>query len=826
MTHLTLSNSGTITGTNFAGIDVDDDANITNAAGATITGGERGVNAEAGLMLTNDGTITSQSGDAVNIDGDGGVVINAGTITSGAGNGIIASGGGNTFISNSGTIDASSGINGVSILDAAPGDVVTNLGTITAADNGVEFVNGTGGLLNNTGTITGGNRSFFGSAGDDTLDLRDSSTLQGDVEGAGGVDTIAFGSSTLAPGNTGNSISGNISGIDSITKADGGVALIGLPGDPLVTVNADTITVLPGGGGLYINGNINAEDGISQSTFTSDGAAIGGTGTWNADVFVNTGGISAGAIPINLDADPTNAVGEVTITGSVVHQPGSFIRFDVDPNTGNTDLINQTGAGSSYTLNGADLRIASTDNNRVIQDGSYTVISNDDVINGQFGTISVQLNPNVTAADTGFVGSQVDPTALGASNNLDTVLATQFTTQTATSSIAAGGVQSATRGFTIQHDFSSLVTDPNAVAFGNALDASVGSGNAIDQDFIAALDFSDLATVQATLNAANPTATFDTTAAIVSANYGLNRRIQNHLAFTRAAGNTVRSFVGDFAEPTPSQPAPAARGGGNVWGSFSYDYLDVDSNTGNDLDGENASFTAGIDYRIAPKLVLGIVLEGSTADFDFDNGGDSDVDSFRAAIYGTYGEATGIYADFLVGYGSHDVDLSRNAGLLGNVNSSPDADSFQALITVGYNIQSNKIKHGPFGGFEYQNIDVDGFTQSGAFPINVSGYDQDSARLLAGYRAEFDAGKFTPYVSLTYAYELQDDDFGTTATIPGGAAFGVTGGGVDSVILISAGTNYAISDSLNANLGYNGEIAVGGDGVDSHGLNIGLNYGF
>ena len=787
---LTNENLGQITGTDGNGITAGDNAEIINFLDGNIFGGNDGVNAGTALSLTNDGTITSDTG-----------------------NGISAFGGGNTVITNSGTIDATSGNDGVIILNHAPGDIINNSGTITGGVNGVEFFNGSGGVLNNSGTITGGTRSIFGSSNDETLNLTGSSTLQGDVDGAGGVDTIAFGSSTLAPGNTGNSISGNITNIDSITKDGGGVALIGLPGDPLFTVNADTITVLPGGGGLYINGNINAEDGVSQSTFTSNGVAIGGTGTWNADVFVNTGGISAGAIPINLDADPTNAVGEVTITGGVVHQPGSFIRFDVDPNTGNTDLINQTGAGNTYTLNGADLRIASTDNNRVIQDGTYFVvesITGEEII-GNFGNVTVQLNPNVNAADTGFIGSQVDQTATGASNNSDTVLAIF------TNPFVGVGPGSALAGFTIRHDFSSLVTDPNAAAFGNALDASVGSANAIDQDFIAALDFSDLATVQATLNAASPTASFNNAKAIISGNYGLNRRVQQHLASSRVTGNNVSSYGADHST--------SANNCGNVWGSLSYSSKDIDSSSGNDFDGEESSFTAGIDFRVGPNLLLGILADGSTADYDF-NGGDSDTDSFRAAIYGTYGQGTGIYVDFLAGYGTHDADISRNGGLLGTLRSSPDAESFQALLTVGYAMQSGSVKHGPFIGAEYQDLDVDGYTQNGAFPLAVDGYDVESLRLLVGYRLEMSAGKFSPYASVAYAHELEDDDIDTTATLPGGAGFGVSGSGLESSILISLGTNYAISDSLNLNIGYHGEISVDSDGIDSHGAQIGLNFSF
>ena len=558
---------------------------------------------------------------------------------------------------------------------------------------------------------------------------------------------------------------------------------------------------------------------MAQTTINAGGTALGGVGTWNANVNITANGISPGEIPINLDAVPTNAIGTINFTGDVVHSPGSFIRFDVAPQGGARDLISQTGAGNTYNVNGAGIRISTTDNNRVIADGIYVVINSAEAIVNfpLLGAITSQLNPNVNAADTGFRGSEIinggSPT-----NNANTVLARNFTT----ASLSGDGTD---LRITINHNFSALATNANAAAVGNALDASTNSLNALTQDFIGALDNSNLATVQATLNGLTPDATFGTSVALASGNNRLNRLVSDHLALTRAGGDTVRSYVGSYSAPAP-EPQVQNAGIGNVWGTVSYAWKEIDGNFANDFDGEESSFTAGVDYRVSQDFLIGVLFDGSTADYDFTGGG-SDVDSFRAAIYGTYGQPTGVYADFLVGYGNHSIDLDRTGGLLGGINSSTDADSLQAMLTVGYAMQSGSMKHGPFGGIEYQKIDVDGYTQGGALPIRVNGYDVDSLRLLAGYRVEAAYGKFTPFASLAYAHELEDDQLSTTAVIvPGGAGFGVTGSGLDSAFLISIGTNYAINSDLTLTGGYHGELAAGGDGADSHGASLGLNYAF
>lgn len=790
-------NLGRISGGTGNGISAGNNATITNNAGATINGGNQGVVAGAGLQLTNNGTITSGTGDGIRADG-----------------------GSNTTINNNGTIN--SGQDGIRITNVAAGDVINNTGTITGGNDGIEFFNGGDGILNNSGMITGQSRSVYGSNSNDTFNLNLGSRLVGNVDGGFGTDVINFGAGISSPGGLGNSISGNVTRFTTINKDLGGVALIGLPGDALFNVTADTINI--NSGGLYINADI-AGDSVAKSTINAGGAAVGGTGTWNANVNVTAGGFSAGAIPINLDFNPSNSVGQVTVTGNVDHSPGSFIRFDVVPGTiingVNSDLIRQTGAGNTYDVTGANIRIAATDNNRAIRNGTYTIVDSDEVITGVgTGALQVQFNGNVNSNDTFPRGSEIFN-----ANPVGSTILTNFFSSLGTQN---GGTNLV---LNVNHNFSGLPgLNANESALGAALDASINTSSSITQDFIAALDYSSLGAVQATLASVIPDNVLASASALASDNYRLNRLVQDHLAMTRSGGAFIETPAMTDAKGgmIPATTRTSGGGMGNVWGTFSYDWRDSDFGA-TDIDGESASFTAGVDYRISPDLLVGFLLDGSQSDYDY-TGGNSDVDSFRAVIYGTYGQSTGIYADFLIGYGNHDLDLNRNLGgiLAGtSYNASTDADSLQALLTVGYAMETDGIKHGPFAGFEYQNIDVDGFSPSGVAATlgGVGSFDVDSFRLLVGYRAETTYGKFSPYASVTYAHEFEDGPIRATATIPGGASFGFSGGGVESAILISLGTGYAINANLGMNVGYHGEISTG-DGVDSHGLAVGLNYSF
>ncbi|OYV06062.1 MAG: hypothetical protein CFE26_08335 [Verrucomicrobiales bacterium VVV1] len=772
----TINNNGTLVSNGAVGNHGIDTANLVGFTPSIIvnnTGsitGASAIRANNSLTLINSGVLSGIGlSDAAVYTRNGGTITNnvGGSIT-GLVNGIVSDSlTSNLIVNNSGTIR---GINSSAILVSA----------------------GLGATINNSGLITSPTNAFSGGLGNDVLNLNAGSALAGSVLGGGGIDTINFNGGLTTPGGINNSIRGNVTAITTINKTGTGVAFIGLPGDPAYTVDADTIAIT--GGGLYLKGNVTGNLAL-QTTINANGAALGGTGLWDANVNVLSGGFSAGEIPINLDANPVNAVGAVTITGDVVHTPGSFIRFDVVPdapiiNGFNSDLITQTGVLNSYNVAGANLRVSSTNNNQVIRDGTYTVVASDTAILGYpaLGTLGVQYNANVT--DTGFVGTQVGNVGVSDTNN---VLSQYFMT-TALADANTNLV------LNVQHNF-------------------------------AALPGSDLGTVQASLAALDPSNYLGFTTVVTNSNYRLHRMVQDHLAVVRDGGETITETSAPTQDSKggmiPGQSVSRSTGGkGNAWGAVSYDSQDYDA-AGNlaDFNGETWSFTAGFDWRLAPEFVLGIVLDGSRGSFD-GQGSSTDVDSYRGAVYGTWGASMGLYSDFLVGYGDHSFESTRTlGGVLGGLASgNQDANSLQALWTIGYTMGNQQVKHGPFIGVEYQNVEADGFTETGALPLSISGYEQDSLRGLAGYRVNTNLGTFRPYASVAYAHEFEDGQNRRSASF-GGTPFSVVGADQSSAILITAGTGIGLTDSLTLDIGYRGEIAID-DGLTSHGGSIGLNYSF
>lgn len=842
------------------GVATGSNAVIVNDKSGSIIGTYNGISAGSNLTLTNHGTISGTN------SGNGEIGVGYAGVTASRGANIqndgYISGDQYGIVINSESILTDNTVLPTSNLEFSPVSTITNSGTITG---------GQAAILLGSGRFFPGFAEAPVSFGENVVNLDFGSNIVGDIRGGLGSDTINFLDGSKTPNQQENIVRGSLFGIEAITKSGTGYAFIGGPGES-VQVFADTINV--SGGGLIINGSLASQgERKVQVTLTGDGE-LDGTGAWNADISVGAGGISAGGTNTSLGGDEPlilekftksisglsneSAIGTLTINGNigaalpVVDLPvfplasnaaaakqSGYIRVDVRPqasvlNGVSHDIIYHGGVGNTFDVTGLDIQIAPTDINKTLTDGKYTIVDSENPLVGvkKIGSVGVHFDSN--APDTGSF------LATGSGENDPNTVLTRYFTKIKTEdpifsavpfSAAAFDPNNSNLVIKIKHDFESLPgLSKNQAALGAVIDGLVNNPSPILQDFIAALDYSDLGTVQSTLAALDPGNTLGLANSVVNGNYRLHRQTQEHLAAirgnSRQSTETAPSSKDAKGVITPGASTVSSTGRGNAWGSFSLDGQDNQSGDGGgDYDGTSGAFTAGVDWLVAPSLVAGLVLDGSRGNYDADNYS-SDVESFRGALYATYGGALGFYSDALVGFGTHSLDSSiGSAGvLIGSTSNSTGANSFQAMWTAGYTMGDTKVKHGPFGGFEYQNLDVDGYTQGGPLAIRVGGYDVESLRALIGYRVNLDLGKFRPYASAAYAHEFEDGANHTTASLAG-VPFRVSGAEQSSAFILTAGTSYTLTEALTLDLGYRGDIATD-DGITSNGGSIGVNYSF
>ena len=284
----TLTNSGTITGTSFYGIWNNAGTITTLTNSGTITGGGAGIyNTGTIGTLTNSGTITSNAGGINNngINNNGGTITtltNAGTIKGLGDVGVYNIGGGTIgTLTNSGAITGTSS-NGIFNDHSSTITTLTNSGTIT----GVASISNDGIITNltNSGTITGDLASIDNASGSIIGTLTNSGAITGAVEGIHNRGTI----STLTN-------SGTITGLYGICNDGIITALNNLQG----AAGALTYTsVLPVNYNIIVNsptsfGKLSATSATGTTTF---GIYAGSTITSRLYSSVLQG-LSAGMVP-------------------------------------------------------------------------------------------------------------------------------------------------------------------------------------------------------------------------------------------------------------------------------------------------------------------------------------------------------------------------------------------------------------------------------------------------------------------------------------------------------------------------------------------------
>src|SRR6185437_868950 len=202
---------------------------LTNALGASIAGGTSAVSAGSGVVnLTNSGNITATGTAGLDLEGGGSVVNTATGTISASSFGVLLTGGVGS-VTNSGVISSTSGFG----IDLSAGGNVTNAagGLISGPGIGVAVYNGPG-TVTNSGTISGGfNAVLFSGAGPNRVIVKPTAMFLGSVVGSsspGNTMELAGGTGTItgAAGNSGtvteNANTWSFSNFDTLAVDKGG----------------------------------------------------------------------------------------------------------------------------------------------------------------------------------------------------------------------------------------------------------------------------------------------------------------------------------------------------------------------------------------------------------------------------------------------------------------------------------------------------------------------------------------------------------------------------------------------------------------------------
>jgi len=308
------------------------------------------------------------------------------------------------------------------------------------------------------------------------------------------------------------------------------------------------------------------------------------------------------------------------------------------------------------------------------------------------------------------------------------------------------------------------------------------------------------------------------------------RTLRKRMATLRQAGTNVANvdvmdyYDGNVAltnrqiEASQQLRGGAASGDRDGFGYFLRGHYTNGDFEGNDstsgYDSDTYTLVGGVDKYFDDKTQGGVALHYANSDADYDLGsGGTDSDSYGLNLYGSHELVPNLYLEASLGYSRMDIDADRDTGA-GRVSGSTDADITFASLGMLRDIPvTPKFAVQPFVYLNYQNVDMDGFTESGgAAALRVEDSRLESINWEMGLGAAYQVGdNTTATAAVAWEHEFKDDSTAVTS------AFAASPNDVFTVDVPRPDDNYGrVSVGLMQEIGGNRSLSLNADTIFGH----------
>ncbi len=246
-------------------------------------------------------------------------------------------------------------------------------------------------------------------------------------------------------------------------------------------------------------------------------------------------------------------------------------------------------------------------------------------------------------------------------------------------------------------------------------------------------------------------------------------------------GDSERLFVARIDAALFQQeeePAPAAAveiDAASRWSFFLSGRVEIGDRpeTGNEqgFDLETLGVTAGVDYRVTPRFIVGGALGLVDTQTELAGGGGGlDVRGYSVSAFTTYFRDR-VWLDGIVTYSTIDYEALRHIDLPQpfqgrsrfSARGQPDGQQLAIDWGVGYDTSLGAASLGSFGRLSYIDAEVDPFIERGAGPFNLAMRGQEIESLLAEagievvWAASREWGVLQPLLRASVLHEFEDD---------------------------------------------------------------------
>ncbi len=237
---------------------------------------------------------------------------------------------------------------------------------------------------------------------------------------------------------------------------------------------------------------------------------------------------------------------------------------------------------------------------------------------------------------------------------------------------------------------------------------------------------------------------------------------------------------------------------------------------------------AGMDYRLAPDLVGGLLL-GFTSSGTSQSLSSVTSSGGQVGLYGGW-KTGGFYVDGLVDGGVNTYTTIRSS-YGGSATGTTRGTQYGFQLGAGYDWKVDEMKVGPMVTGQYAHVQANAFQEAGSTtPLSFPNQGQGDLTSQLGIKASraWDMGGFSlgPNVSVAWEHVYQGSldqlqaglgNSGNLFTVDGPAL------GANAAVIV-AGLNAQFGNGISAQAQYQGNMGM--TGFSSDGLSAGLNLGF
>jgi outer membrane autotransporter protein len=831
-----LTNSGDVSGANSVGVNLTQGGTVVNQATGTISGRIDGIDVDGDANITNAGTITGTT-KGVSFVGAGSSLVNSGTITQTDTGATFVDAA--VFLANGGTVTNQAGgkitgLNGISAdTTGSSAATVTNAGTITAPDAfGTGVIGNVSSVTNRTGgTIHGGKDGINLSAIGATVTNEKDATISGGPNGI-----VINGSVTNAGTIAGatNSVKFTGAGTNTLTLQTGSI----LRGDALGSTGATNNLILQGSGAANNNfvgfntlevqknagWNMNGSAVVRTATIQTNGRlAVGDGAHRNAlltgNVIVNSGAVLSGVGKIAGNVDvfgqlrPGFSTGTLSVTGNVGFQPGSTFFVTTTPDS---TVVSKLAVGGAATLTGGTVSVAATGTGYA-PSTQYTILHADGGFQGtKFAGVAplAFLTPSLSY-DANNVFLTLNCNGTNCSNG-------------GTGGGTTGGGTTGGGAVIPGFGFATVTQTRNQTAVATSLDGGLGSNPLIaaliTQSVEGARQAFDALSgeIYGSLhNAQAEEAQFARSGMLGRMRQMSYAGVADELGALAFGGPQLAYASADANGGMPMKAAPReASHGLTFWaqGLGGWGHSDSDGNAAS-LTNRFGGFLSGADARLGETWRAGLVAGYVRSDLNV--GARSSSAGIDSVQFGGY--AAGRLGAFNVrggvSYSLDSIDTSRAVffpGFTDQAKARFHGNVGQVFGEIGYGMAFNRVAVEPIAGLAYVHLHDNSFLESGGVAaLSGSAGSQDTGYSTLGVRVATavpfaDGTVLVPRATMQWQHAFGDVTPGAALAFQGtGTAFSIAGIPIArDTALVEGGFDWRFTPHAKLGAFYQGELAA------------------